>query len=306
MNLVEQLRDGFACLRFNNALKVDGLPSEYPAWILKGDDWIAVGLPTDDYTPFSKECAKIRMYAVPDIEIGDLSHKMLLLQCSDMVSRNEFAVKAAKFVDPGNDRHLRQELIAAPEAWWNRWKNISGNIGSNLQPYDIIGEMLVLERSMQEGAHPRWVGVERGTHTIELDMAGIEVKSTTKRCRYEVPIHGVYQLLPMPGKRLYLDFLRFERADEDPGRNVNNLAQSLKQLGFDEEELEMRLAVLGLEAGRGARNRRYRVVEWQRYSVDDTFPAITETSFKRNRLPRHVVGLTYTLDLAGLPGSNVL
>lgn len=82
---------------------------------------------------------------------------------------------------------------------------------------------------------------------------------------------------------------------------MDDIARSLKELGYDADSLES-----ALESGCVARNIKYKVIEWKRYPVDKDFPCITEASFKDDRMPPHILKITYTLDLAGINGSNQL
>lgn len=179
-----------------------------------------------------------------------------------------------------------------------------GNISSDRSSYDVMGELLVLERLIQSGENPRWSGVERATHDIELDTYGIEVKSTVARYGYEITVSSIYQMRPSMDRPLNLDFIRFEKSVQ--GRSLDDIARSLKELGYDADSLESALDKAGLESGCVARNIKYKVIEWKRYPVDKDFPCITEASFKDDRMPPHILKITYTLDLAGINGSNQL
>ena len=91
-----------------------------------------------------------------------------------------------------------------------KMEDITWNVMSDKNPYDVLGELLVLEKMFKSGKEPVWSGVEHGTHDIETDTCSIEVKSTTQRYGYEVTINSVYQMHSADRKPLFLDFLRFE------------------------------------------------------------------------------------------------
>lgn len=304
MNIVERIKDNFSKGYFGKAMDIPELPKEYPAWTLKENGWVGVAVPVDTYIPFSEQFSQVKICTETNVQIGAMTYNLLLLQCFTMQSRNEFALMCAQFVEPGKDGNFRQELTISPEAWWKRWKEMLGNISSDRSSHDILGELLVLERLMQSGEHPKWSGAERATHDIELDTYSIEVKSTVARYGYEVTVSSIYQMRPSMDRPLNLDFIRFERSVQ--GRSLDDVARSLKQLGYDEDSLEAALSKAGLESGCVARNVRYKVIEWKSYLVNDGFPCITEASFKDDRLPPHILKITYTLDLAGINGSNQL
>lgn len=304
MDIVERIKNNFSKGYFRKAMDIPELPEDYPAWTLKENDWVGVAVPVDTYTPFSEQFSQVKICSEANVQIGVQTHNLLLLQCFTMQSRDEFALMCAQFVVPGKDGNLRRELTASPEAWWKRWKEMLGNISSDRFSYDIMGELLVLERLMQTGEQPRWSGAEQATHDIELDTYSIEVKSTTVRYGYEVTVSSIYQMRPSEDKPLFLDFIRFEKSAQ--GRSLDDVAGSLKQLGYNEDSLESVLTRAGFEIGCIARNVRYKVIEWKRYPVDDVFPCITEASFKENRLPPHILKIMYTLDLVGINGANQL
>ena len=107
---------------------------------------------------------------------------------------------------------------------------------------------------------------------------------------------------PSEGKSLSLAFLRFEKSVL--GRSIDDVANSLKTHGYDAIALERALTRAGLEEGRVARNQKYKILEWKLYPVDETFPSITESSFKNDRLPPNIVRFTYTVDLSGVTGQS--
>ena len=55
-----------------------------------------------------------------------------------------------------------------------------------------------------------------------------------------------------------------------------------------------------------ARKRNYVLHAATKYTVDESFPAIRETSFVGGVLPSGVMSITYTVTLDGIPGENIL
>lgn len=304
MEIVERIRDNFNRGYFGKSMIIPELPKEYPAWTLKQNSWIGVAVPMGEYVPFTEQFAQVKISAVQNVQIGDKAYNILMLRCFSMNARNEFAAMCKQFVDPGTNGELRKELISNPSNCWKRWKELLGNVVSNKHPYDILGELLVLEKYISEGKSPRWAAIEHATHDIEMEDFSVEVKSTVLRYGYEVTINSIYQLHPTPGNPLYLSFLRFEISEV--GRSIDEVASSLKQLGYDCDTLESALKKVGLEEGRVARKEKYKLLEWKQYLVDNDFPIITESSFKHDRLPQNIVRFTYTVDLAGLIAKNLL
>ena len=162
--------------------------------------------------------------------------------------------------------------------------------------------MIVVEQQLLAGKNPVWAGIDHATNDVEMDDSSIEVKSTVTRYGYEVTISSLYQMRPPEGKSLSLAFLRFEKSVL--GRSIDDVANSLKTHGYDAIALERALTKAGLEEGRVARNQKYKILEWKLYPVDETFPSVTESSFKNDRLPPSIVRFTYTVDLSGVTGQS--
>lgn len=304
MDICERIRENFNRGFFDRAMSIQGLPEEYPAWTFKQNNWVAVAVPIQEYLPFSEQFAQVRVRTEREVWIGDKEYDILMLQCYAMDSRDQFVGMCKDFVEPGPHGELREELIKSPANYWKKWKMLLGNVISDKKPYDILGELLVLEKMLKAGKTPIWSGIECGTHDIENGDCSVEVKSTTQRYGYEVTINSVYQMYSADGKLLFLDFLRFEPSNT--GQSIEDVVIRLKNAGYNAEALETALKKAKLENGRVARRTKYKVLEWKEYLVDEHFPAITESSFKDNSIPQGVLKFTYTVDLAGVNGYTQL
>lgn len=302
MNIIERIQDNFAKGFFGKSMQIPELPEEWPAWTLKQNGWIGVAVPIANYRPFSERFAHTQIVTEPGVQISGVTYDVLMLICTDMELRNEFATICSQFVEPGVNGSLRKQLADAPEKWWSQWRSLLGNAISTSEPYPTLGELMMFEKQLKLGKKVRWTGTENGTHDLELEDCSIEVKSTTKRYGYEITISSIYQLVSA-GKPLYLAFFRFEKSSL--GRSIDDIVISLKQLGCTESDLEKALVSAGLEKGCTARKIRYKVIEAKQYSVDDSFPRVTEKSFKGDKLPECVTRYTYTVDLAGVSSQQI-
>ena len=303
MDLIEKIKRNFNKGYFNKAMAIDGLPKEFPAWTLKQTDWVGVAIPIISDTAFSEVFSNVRIYTAHGAEINGTTYNLLLLTCTEMEYRNEFATICSQFVDPGTNGSNRIQLINSPETWWSHWKFLLGNVSTTKEAYSLIGELLAVEMLMKQGLQVSWSGIDHGTHDIETNHCSYEVKSTTARYGYEVTINSIYQMRKA-GETLDLIFCRFERSAL--GRSLDEIAASLFSLGFSKERLEFVLKNEGLEPGRPARNTKYKLIEMKKYAVTDSFPTITEQSFKNDTIPEGIIKFTYTIDLSGLPSENLL
>ena len=222
----------------------------------------------------------------------------------DMVSqfrikklRYEFASICTQFVDPGICGDGRRRLCLDPLEWWKNWKELLGNKISEKKPYSVIGEMIALLEIYKEDSSTVWKSIEAGSHDIETNDKSVEVKSTINRYGTSVTISSQFQLRSI--NQLYLYFYRLEKSEE--GVSINYLKDKLLQAGYSEDLIEKQLDSYGYEYGSSARNEKYKVLEDRKYLVDETFPKITNRSFKENKIPKHVTQIVYTIDLEGVP-----
>lgn len=302
MDICERIKNNFNKGFFGKGMQILELPENYPAWTIKQNDWIAVAVPIDTYVPFSETFAQVKISTMEQVCIGDNEYNILMLQCFAMNSRNEFAEMCRQFVDPGPGGQFRKKLIKDPEEWWKSWKEMLGNVTSDNVAYDVLGELLVVEQQLLAGKVPLWSGNDSASIDVEMADSSIEVKSTLSRYGYEVTINSLYQLRSVNDKPLSLAFLRFEPSVL--GRSIDDVACSLKDHGYDAAALEYALKKVGLEEGRVARKQKYKILEWKLYPVNESFPTITESSFKNDKLPPNIVRFTYTVDLSGVSGQS--
>lgn len=299
--LLDRIKENFSRGYFGKVMALEGLPEEYPAWTIKKDNWLGIAVPLENFTEFSENFSKVRIF-VKDADIGDNMYHLLILSCDDVSLRNEFASVCLQFVLPGDDGELRKELVRNPEEWWKKWKNLLGNISSVQAPYPVIGELMVLEYLLKHGTDAKWYGAESGSQDIESPDYFYEVKSTTKRYGYEVTVNSIYQLKSSEHP-LKLVFCRFEPTSS--GVNVDMLVESLTSGGYPKNLLEKSLTQINLEKGCTARKKQYKLLEMKCYEINDDFPVISESSFKGNVIPKNILRINYTVDLSGVPCKNL-
>lgn len=303
MNLIDRIRDNFYNGFFGKAMYISELPSSYPAWTINERDWYGVVVPIESAEIFNEQFANVRLFTQSDVSINGTVYNVLMLISTDIELKSEFATVCSQFVEPGDNGEKREELMTNPQNWWERWKNLLGNTISYNEPYSVLGELITIEYYLKKGYLPKWTGADYATHDIELDNFSCEVKSTIERYDKEVTISSVYQLRKT-NERLELVFCRFERSLL--GRNIDELVNDLVNIGYSRADLEKNLEKHDLVEGCVARKTKYKLIEMKKYLVDDNFPTITEMSFKNNTLPANVIRFTYTINLSGIEGENLL
>ena len=303
MSVLENIKNNFNRGFFGKAMLIEGLPQQYPAWTIKQPEWYGVAVRTDKYIPFSEKFSSSRIWTLKNAEINNQPMNLLVLACSDMKLRSEFATICSQFVRTSPDGRERKEIISNPAGWWDNWKSLLGNAQVEREVYSKIGELLVVEKLLLAGKRPKWVGIENATNDVELNDRSYEVKSTIKRYGYEVEISSIYQL-NRADKELNLVFLRFEKSEL--GRSLDDIVNSVVDLGLSEESIENSLSKTGLEYGCMARKNKYKLLELRVFPVDDSFPALTLDSFVGGTLPPNIVGIKYVVDLSGVPSRSEL
>lgn len=295
MPLTEEIRSYFAGLSSGQAVKIDST-EPYSSWAVRMPGWYGVAVECDDMPVVSLHFTNSALLT-EEISIGGVQRKMLVLSSSGEEYRNEFAAVCAQFVFPGENGEERDKLLSNPQAWWNRWRSLLGNTMSDLQAYSTIGELLAYEQLLLAGKNATWTGAKKATHDIETDTGDYEVKSTLSRYGAEITMSSQFQL-KSHGKKLNILFFRFEPSLV--GECINGIVERLISLGCDRSKIEADLKRIGMEEGSSPRTETYHLLEIRNYSVNNTFPAITEASFVDGKYPDALVRFTYTVTLDGL------
>lgn len=303
MNLLENIKTNFSKGYIDKAMEITALPSEFIAWTIKQAHWIGVAIALNKDIEFSERFANVRLYTERKVVISGEEYTLLILRCDTPELRDEFSTICYHFVDPGEKGENRKVLMIKPEEWWNKWKSLIGNRDTDTEVYSILGELLTLDYLLKKGIDAKWQGVEGGVQDIQTEICNYEVKSTTSRYGYEVTINSIYQL-KNKGAKLKLAFCRFEKAAV--GIDLNTIISGLTSLGYSEVLLEKAMEASGFEKGCTARRKKYRLIEMKLYNVDDNFPAISESSFKGDVIPKNILRINYTVDLSGLPCENII
>lgn len=298
----DQIKDNFYRGYTEKAMKLNGLPENYPAWTIKFHNWFGIAVPYDGTYDFSEHFSEMQIRTEKGTVIDGKEYNLLMLICGDMTLRDEFSLVCSQFAEPGENGRNRLNLVNNPETWWRKWKGLLGNISADREAYSVLGELTALAYFMKKGYNPIWTGQNSATNDIEMNSYSAEVKSTTSRYGYEITVSSIYQL--RAEHKLDLVFCRFEK--NTSGRSIDDIVEELISLGYDGALLEKGLKKCGFEQGCTARKYTYKLLEMKKYSVDEGFPMVTEHSFKDDCLPPHIVKFSYTVDLSGIACENLL
>jgi hypothetical protein len=176
----------------------------------------------------------------------------------------------------------------------------------------LLGELWMVERlASGQGWEPAlrsWNGPYAEEHDFSLERVDVEVKTTISERRIHM-IGSLTQLLPKPGRSLYILSLQFTRAGLGPGKTLTEaVAEALSAASEASPTFVSALEARLLRAGWRQDHGPYYRMKWNLRSaarlvaVDETCPAIvpsTLASLGPSRISR-VIQLSYRIDLEGL------
>lgn len=298
--LSDEIRNTWFRQPSNYATPILGISvTEYPAWCVKyqGEHGVAIPYYGDDLV--SESFADAKLYNGEIYFGGDgVEHKKaLILSTTNSSILSSFASLCAEFVSPGEDGDIRRIIEKSPVSWWIEWKELLGNKNIEDRVYDVLGELVTLKYLIKKGLSPEWYGPSSSTYDIECEMEFFEVKSTIIRDRKEVTINSQFQASAQD-KDLFLVHCQFEPSEI--GYSIDSLVSELCSLGYNQNLLNQKLKSLGYEIGRSSRKKRFFLNSMNQYTVNASFPSITQESFVGGILPIGVTKIMYNVSLDGL------
>lgn len=303
--LRDEIVECWKALGPNRNTKIPSLEkTEFPAIALKFGKTYGVAVPVTNNNEISERFADAHIYT-STVVINSVGHNALLLMSKYKGINIAFANLCAEFVDPGENGAFRKQLVDNPSVWWKEWKDLLGNINGEDRVYDVIAELYTYKYLLiKKSPILSWHGPEAGTYDLECDGEFFEVKSTISRKEKKITLSNKFQLIPPHGALLHLIFCEMEPAQS--GYSINSLVDDLSNLGLSRAYLNDELESLGYEVGKSARNRHYILHEMLQYEIDNSFPALRNTSFKNDIWPFPIQDITYTLSLDSLVGKKLL
>lgn len=194
---------------------------------------------------------------------------------------------------------------AVARATLDRWRELLESFGGGLlskrRVAGIVAELLILQfvaENVDDLSVSAWTGPTGHRHDLVIPGASIEVKSTLSTDDRVVTVHGLRQLMALPGKELFLVLVRLI-SDPEGSLNLPDLLDQLALEGFAAQELNSRTSSLGVDP---SDYDRYRAISFSLESIevytpeDNGFPRLTLSSLTHD-LPPGVDDLTYTVDL---------
>lgn len=301
MNLLQEIRNSFAQVRVNSALKIKCEDvQQFDTWVIRQWDWLGVGILNVNDVIISETFSNARLFNL-SMTIGNQELNLIIFASDNEELRNEFATVCAEFCHVGDHGLHRKQIQQDPLSWWNRWRQLLGNTVTEKKSYSVLAELLIFEQLLKRGEKASWTAQINATHDIQTENESFEVKATIKRYGSTFTVSSEFQLTET-AQKLFIIFCRFEESEH--GINIDDIVKRLVELGSSKEKLEQTLKRYELEVGRKARNIRYIVHEVIQYTVDENFPRITAESFIGGKFPTGIENLKYEVDLDSIVGSR--
>jgi hypothetical protein len=247
-----------------------------------------------------------RAISMRTFELGDLApERYVVVRCEDVTLEGQFALFADDLL-----RALRvngtapgAQCLVTLEKWRNLLEPASSQLLGREEQIGLIAELHVLERLISIGtvaAVATWTGPDRSRHDFASGTVVVEVKGTTSRERLAVQIHGDRQLEPPEGSDLYLYVEQFELNPN--GESVTSIVTRIVEILEDARPFLEKLAAVGfrVDDGPSYEGLRLSTLRSKVMFVDSTFPQISRSSLKDERVFDSVTELRYRLDLEPL------
>lgn len=277
----------------------------FPAWTIKLPDSYGVAIPYFGTIAINEYFSNARIFSADNIVTQDgQTHRVLMLTSVSLSIRETFASLCAEFIVPGENGEKREMVSKSPLLWWKKWKELLGNRNIDERIYDVLGELYVFFKTVSSGIEAEWNGPSGASYDLESNECFTEVKSTLSRSKKEITISNQFQLEP-PGKPLYLVLCSFEPSVTS-GVSIDGMVENFKNIGYNTQNLNEKLASLGFEEGMSSRKKMFVLHEMLKYRVDENFPRITPDMFVGGVLPRGIKKITYTVDLSGMEAESLL
>lgn len=271
-----------------------GLKNINDFYIIKHQDEYGVGILNSKQIEIDESFANvsIRSIVIPNKE--EEPFKLLALTSSLISHKTEFASFCTHFIDKEN----RDLITNYPLVWWERWRDLIGNKLSNYIVYDIIAELLTLEKLSKLEKNIQWSGPKGSSLDIETNDSFYEVKSSIVRYENEITISSQFQLEDY-SKPSFLIYYKMEELSG--GETINKIIERMELSGIiNTEEIEVKLSNLGFKKKRSIRNVSYVVHEVRMYNIDDNFPRLSVNMFKNERIPDNIKKISYVVSLDGI------
>jgi len=255
-----------------------------------------IGIPVSD----SEEIGAVMISGSVCLETvyNDQAGKILMLSCFNSGLKELFAVFCSEFLDALSlsSEDIKETAVNLIIEWRELFGAGSAVYNINMLT-GLIGELLLIKKLSADipQIFKAWQGPEGSAHDFRFERKSIEVKTSLIRSRTIIKAHGLYQFDIKRDEELVLAFCRLEKVNSG-GFSAEELISELES-GFS-SGTKNSLDEMIKDMSDDLLNRRYRLLEFRMYKVDDSFPRLTVSDFKNNSLPSGITNISYTADLS--------
>lgn len=204
----------------------------------------------------------------------------------------------------GDTRNVVDEIKRVIEKWKYMLSLESQKRLDTHAVIGLIGELLLLEHLVAlKGTDVlnNWVGPLGNRHDFEFESISIEVKTTTSKTGHELTVHGLNQLEPYLGKKV---FILKSRLELDPaGISLPALINRILTIkGLNNEKFFEKLVQVGYisEHKESYEDLCFQPIQFQIIPIDSKFPRISRTILKRIDKEERITDVQYVVNVAGL------
>jgi hypothetical protein len=251
---------------------------------------------------------------------GDDENKIncIIIACEDRTLLNEYLLLLKQILksldhEPCNDKSKINNIdtvLKRHQYFYGRNQDVL----KVQEQIGLLGELVYLYKILiddPEYGILHWVANEAGDDFLYSDILyALEVKATTNNRHMHV-INGLAQLSIVLGNRKDILSLIFKN---DPQKNTHNITlpiiiTNIERLLGDHvsniDEFNRKLSERGYSRfhDNEYEGKYYSLIAAKTYEINDSFPKITEASFK-DPLPKGVSSVRYTIDLSYTEGIN--
>lgn len=281
----------------DNVLKITNETDGFNAYVIKDNSWYGIGLEIELYDNDYLEKFENVSIVTKIKYFGNANHKLIEIITNKSELYEQFSLICSDFLEYVSNRENRINFLKNPQVWFEKWRDLLGNNIKNESQYPFLAELFVINHLLKENKIVEYD--DYGTHDIETLDISYEVKSTIERYSSEVHINGQHQLKSTNNKPLKLVFLRLEPSLD--GCSIVDLKKELELKGYKSDKIEKRITNMETIT----LYKKYKILEFKLYDVDENFPKILPEDFLTGCLPKNIIKLEYVIDLNGLKCENI-
>lgn len=223
--------------------------------------------------------------------IQSISGETLLAILTENLTDN-FSIIVLDFL-----RYFNEDKNKDPQEWVDRWKNLIGNKNTEEMAYDLLGELVVLNKLLEKNINVKLT--PNGTFDIESDYKLFEVKTSKLKHGEKIIVNSEHQFQKTDERKIFLEYVKIEQSNQ--GESISSIIKKLDKNGYDILSIKSKFENFSTSAI----NKTYRIIEVREYEINENFPLITNDSFVDGKLPKGIIKINYEVDLTGLEYVNI-